>query len=405
MMSKLPAADTNSSQRWHSAYPLVAPLGLIVIGASAFNILPLLAQGAAHTLGFSGRQIGVMSFALSLGAGASALFAGLWVRSVPWPRAARVALGGMLACNALALLAQSYGVFVLVQGLAGFFGGSVLSLAGTVLSDRPEAARSFGIANAMQAAYQVTALLAGPALLQWAGLDGVLIMLATLSGLGMLLAARLPVKGRPVASTHVSRALLKPATLLGIAGIAVYFVNAGAYWTYIGLIGQAHGLTSRVVANGIAAGVSAGIVGGLLAWGLGDRWGRLWPLSLAAGLTGGAALLLQSSFSAGTFVLSALMYFLAWNYSLAYQMTLISQVDATGRGVAISGAFGYLGQAAGAAVAALWVTPEDYRAVNWVVVAAVCVSTLLFALSSRVHRNAASKALKDCLPSTSSLTG
>jgi predicted MFS family arabinose efflux permease len=369
-----------------SGATLAVALVLNVVAPSTFNILPLLAEGAVHTLGFSEREIGVMSVAISIGSGASALFGGMWVRSVRWPHAAMFALGGMFASNSLAMLLHSHWTFVLMQGMAGFFGGSVFCLAATIMSDRPDSARIFGIAGALQVAYQVAALFAGPTLLRLAGLDGVLAMLAALSGLAMFLAPMLPAHGRVVLSAGVPTALLRPATLIGLLAFAVYFVNAGAYWTYIELIGQARGMTSTVVSNCIAAGVSAGILGGASAWTLGDRLGKLWPLGVAAFLTVGAALLLKGSFSVRTFMISGLLYYFAWNYSLAYQYANISAVDATGRGVAISGAFCYLGTGGGAALAALFVKPGDYHTVIWMVIVAVCVSTVLFAVSSGVHR-------------------
>jgi predicted MFS family arabinose efflux permease len=155
---------------------------LTVVGTSAFNILPILAAGAAHSLGFSEKQIGSMSSAISIGSGASSLLAGMWVRSVRWPRAAALALGGVFAANALSVLIKDYWLFVLLQGLAGVFGGSLASLGWTILSDRPESARSFGLASTVQVAYQIAALLVGPTLLRVAGLKGMLTMLAVLSG-------------------------------------------------------------------------------------------------------------------------------------------------------------------------------------------------------------------------------
>jgi len=282
---------------------------LNVVGPSTFNILPILVQGTVRTLGFSDRQIGVMSLTIAIGSAASALFAGLWVRSVPWPRAAAIALGGMLVANLLAMSVHHFLAFVLLQALSGFFGGSVFCLALTILSDRPDSTRIFGIALAVQVAYQVAGFVAGPLLLRLAGLNGVLAMLAALSGLALLLAPLLPVQARAITtSAPAPRALLKPATLIGLIALGTYFLNAGAYWTYIELIGQAHGMSSHVVANCIATGVSAGILGGGLAWGLGDRLGKLWPLGIAAALTMTSALLLTGSFGVVKFVMSGVLY-------------------------------------------------------------------------------------------------
>src|SRR6266702_156971 len=259
---------------------LISALLLTVVGGSTFNILPFLTAGAADTLGFSDRQVGIMSLIISVGSGASALFAAMWVRSVHWPRVVVFALGGMLATTSLAMVLHRYWTFVLLQGATGVFATAVICLAVTVLSDRHESARAFGMANAMQVVYQITALLLGPTLLRLAGLNGVLAVIVALSGLAMLLAPLLPAHGRTVVSEGVSKGLLKPVTLLGLLGFGMFFVNAGAYWTYVEIMGEARGMTSRLAANCIAVGVSAGILGGAAAWTLGDRFGRFLPLLL-----------------------------------------------------------------------------------------------------------------------------
>jgi predicted MFS family arabinose efflux permease len=86
-----------------------------------------------------------------------------------------------------------------------------------------------------------------------------------------------------------------------------------------------------------------------------------------------------------------MLYFFSWNYAYPYQLAIVNAVDATGRGVAITQAFGFLGVAGGAGLAAFFVTPGDYRAVTWLVVVAVFLSTVLFLLSSAVHRHAGAR--------------
>jgi DHA1 family inner membrane transport protein len=367
---------------------LAVSLILTVIGASTYNILPLLTSGAANTLGFSDRQVGIMSLSISVGSGLSAILAGIWVRRVQWPRAALFALGGMLAANLLTMVVHRFWVFVLAQGLAGFFAGLVFSLAMTILSDREESARTFGIAIAVQGVYQVTALLAGPTLLRLAGLNGVIAMVAVPSGLALFFTSLLPAHGRVSVALVHSKGLFTPATTVALIGFGTFFVNAGAYWTYVELIGQSQGMSPRIVANCVAGGVVAGICGGALAGAFGDRFGRFLPLVLAAVLTVGSAFLINGSFGVAVFLTSALLYFFSWNYSLAYQFAIVNAVDSTGRAVAITSAFGYLGSAAGAGLAALFVSPANFRAVTWVVGLAVCVSTVLFACSSAIHRHA-----------------
>jgi hypothetical protein len=316
----------------------------------------------------------------------SALFAGTWVRSGHWHRAATLALGGMLATNSLAMLLHQYWVFVLIQGTTGFFATSIICLAVTILSDRSESARAFGMSNALQVVYQISAMLLGPTLLRLAGLNGVLGVMVAMSALALLLLPLLPDCGRAVVSQGAMKTLLKPATLLGLLGFGMFFVNAGAYWTYVEIMGEAHGMTSRLTANCIAAGVSAGILGGGAAWVLGDRFGNFWPIILSCVLTVGASILLHGDFTVIEFVVSVFLYFFAWNYAVAYQLSIVNEIDATGRGVAITQAFAFLGAGVGAGLAASLVTPGHYQAVIGVAIFAVCLSTGFFAISLTIHK-------------------
>ncbi len=369
--------------------PAVLPVALVmtVVGAGTFNVLPLLTAGAVSALGFSDRQSGLLSLTITIGAGVAAVFAGLWIRSMSWPRAATIALGGMFAANVVAMLFNHSWIFMLAQGAAGFFSSSAFCLALTVLSDYRDSARTFGVAGAFQVGYQIIALLAGPTLLRLAGLNGVLALLAVSGGLTLFLVPWLPAKGRTVAPERAApRELLKPATIASLLAFFMFFVNVGAYWTYIELMGGAQGLSSRVVANSVAGSIGTGILGGLLAWALGERFGRLWPIGITALLTIVAALLLYGRFGVAAFVVSGVLYYFAWNYSYPYQLAVVNEVDSTGRAVAITQAFGFLGMSVGAGLAALWVSPGDYRAVSWVAVIAVGVSVALYLLSAATYR-------------------
>ncbi len=362
----------------------VAGLALVVIGASMFNILPLLTAGAADKLGFSARQVGVMSSVLTVASGLSALLAGLWVRSLSWPRAASAALGGMCLCLLIGLRVRGYWVSVSMLAAAAFFASGAFSLGMTIVSDRHESARGFGLAVSLQAAYQIAALWAGPALLRLSGLNGVLLLLAVPAGLAIALTRLLPAQGRAVAP-EARGGLLRPATLLAFLGFAIFFVGAGAYWTYIELMGQAQGLPTHVVADCTAVSVAAGIPGGLLASAQGGRLGMLRPLAFATSLTLIAAWLLGGAHGLLAFGAAGVLYYFSWCYSLAYQFTLVNRVDVTGRAVALTGACAFFGSAGGAALAALFVTPSDYHAVVWIVVIAACASVVLYAFASLIH--------------------
>jgi len=375
--------ESSSTGHQHAAVAAIG-LALVVIGGSMFNILPLLTAGAADKLGFTAPQAGVMSSILTVASGLSALLAGFWVRSLSWPRTAAAALAGMCLCLVIALGVHRYWAFALMQGAAAFFASAAFSLGMTIISDGHESTRSFGAAISAQAAYQIAALWAGPWLLRLSGLNGVLALLALPAALGILLSPFLPAHGRPI-SLAARRGLLRPPTLLAFTGFAIFFVGAGAYWTYIELMGQAQGISSRAIADCVALSVAAGIPGGLLASTQRRRLGTLPPLALAGCLMLIAALLLGMTRGVFAFGAAGILYYFAWCYSLAYQLTLVNAVDATGRAVALTGACAFFGSAAGAALVAPFVSPRDFQAVVWLVAIAAGLSVGMYALASLIQ--------------------
>jgi MFS transporter, DHA1 family, inner membrane transport protein len=361
-------------------------LALVVLGGSVYNILPLLAAGAVDKLGFSARQAGAMSSVLTFASGVSALMAGAWVRSLSWPRGAAIALGGMCGTCLAAMLTHGYWPAVLLLGLAAFLASAAFSLGMTILSDGRESARGFGVAIATQSAYQIAALWAGPSLLRLPGLLGVLALLAVPAGLGVALAPLLPAAGRAVRPHGAAKGLVRPATIAAFIGFTAFFIGAGAYWTYLELMGQAQGITAQQVGNWAAIAVAAGIPGGVLASLQGDRFGNLRPLVLACALILTAAALLLGLHGATAFGVAGAIYYFAWCYGVAYQYALVNAVDPTGRAVAITGGCAFFGSAGGAALAAVFVTPHDYHAVVWIVAVTICISTAMFALAQKLFQ-------------------
>lgn len=361
-------------------------LALVVLGASVYNILPLITAGAVDKLGFSAGQAGAMSSVLTFASGVSAIMAGAWVRSLSWRRGAAIALGGMCATCLAAMLTHGYGAVVLLLGLAAFLASAAFSLGMTVLSDGHESARGFGVAIATQSAYQIAALWAGPSLLRLSGLIGVLALLAIPSGLGVALAPLLPAAGRAVQTRGAAKGLVRPATVAAFIGFTAFFIGAGAYWTYLELMGQAQGISPQQVGNWSAIAVAAGIPGGVLASLQGDRFGNLRPLMLACALILGAAALLLRMHGATAFGVAGAIYYFAWCYGVAYQYALVNAVDPTGRAIAVTGGCAFFGSAGGAALAALFVTPHDYSAVARIVAVTICVSTAMFAIAAALHK-------------------
>lgn len=355
------------------------------VAMAGFLVLPQLVEGVVTDLHFTERQVGWLSALSALGSTVSAVAATLWVRRVSWRRAAYLSSGGIALANIVAMRWHGAATFLSAQLAAGFCGGSLYSLALTVLSDGSRPDRSFGYSVATQVAFQIVGLAAGPWLLRSAGLDGLLAVFALLAVAAGALVPMIPRQGRPVTVNRARQRFITPATVLALSGCFLFFFNIGCYWTYIELFGTAAGLRPQSVANALALGVAVGISGALFASWAGERHGRLQWIAWSALLTVGAAALLLGKVGLPAFALSAVLYNIAWNLSLTYQYGTVNAVDGTGVGVAAAPAFHSAGAAAGPAIAALLIGPVGHEVVIWLVCAGVLSSLGCFTAAAAMH--------------------
>jgi predicted MFS family arabinose efflux permease len=355
------------------------------VSMAGFLVLPQLVEGVVTTLHFSERLVGWLSAVTAAGSMLSALGATFWVRKVSWRRAAYVTLAGIALANVVAMTWHRAAVFFPAEFLAGISGGSLYSLALTMLSDGSRPDRSFGYAVATQVAFQVVGLAAGPWVLRAAGLDGLLAAFALLAVAASALVRMIPANGRSLAAARAHIRHVTPATVLALCGCFLFFFNVGCYWTYVELIGTASGLTPQSVAYALSVGVGVGILGALLASWMGERRGRLPWIAWSALLSVCAALLLLGKVALLAFGLSAVLYNIAWNLSLTYQYSVVNAVDDTGVGVAAAPAFHSAGAAVGPAVAAVLIGPGHQVIVIWLVCFGVLASLACFAGAASLH--------------------
>jgi predicted MFS family arabinose efflux permease len=185
--------------------------------------------------------------------------------------------------------------------------------------------------------------------------------------------------------------LLSPAVLLALAGCFLYYVNVGAYWTYIERIGVTAGIGLSEISNGLAFGTAASMLGVLLASWLGERRGYVVPIAWSAVGVVLAVVLLTGHLRLTAYVISAVVYGIVWNVSMTYQYSAVNIVDRTRRGVALAPAFHDAGGAVGPALAALAVTEKDHSSVLWIVIVSVLASWACFAAALRLHARSAAR--------------
>ncbi len=381
-----------SAQTVDQPSAIVAAVGISFIAVGGFLILPLLVGAAADDMGLSAGQVGFLASGVMAGSALSSILAVFWIRRVDWRTAGYVSISLLLAAHATSLFVDDLLLFILCQCLAGLGGGAAYSLALTVLSDNEHPDRCFGYSVAAQVSFQVVGLLALPAVIERAGLNGVLGVLVVLECCGLVLMRWMPRAGAEISHVPIGRALFKPRVLAALAGCFFFFFNVGAVWTYVERMGVAAQFEPGFIGLSLAAGVSLGIPGALLAAWCSDRFGRVGPLALGATGTVIAVVLLTEDMSKGNYLLAVALYNFVWNFSLAFQYSAVNAADESGRSIAAAPAFHGAGGAVGPAAVALFVTADSFIAVNILAAGAVMLSFLMFALSDGHRRRSASVA-------------
>jgi predicted MFS family arabinose efflux permease len=375
----------NPETRTESRAVLAGAL-LSCVGLASFLLLPTLVEAAVSDLHYSERQVGILAAALSAGQTLTGLLSALWIRRSPWPRAAAITLLGLVAANGAATVLHGFAAFVVLQAIVGLFGGSLYSLSLTILSDGGRPERHFAYAIGAQTVYQIAALVAGPALIRAGGVNAVLGLFIAMSAAGLLLVRWIPVYGHRAAGVGPAYgALLRLPVLLALVGCFLFYVNIGAFWTYVVRIGSAAGLGLDAISNGVAFATLTSIAGVVFASWFGVRRGYVSPIAASAVVIALAAAMLSGRPSLTAFVVANVVYSIAWNVSMTYQYSVVNAVDDSRRGIALAPSFHSAGGAAGPAVAALFVTATDHDGALWLVAGSVLASVACFVLSLRLH--------------------
>ena len=217
-------------------------------------------------------------------------------------------------------------------------------------------------------------------------MDGIYFLLGVLVLSSLITVRWLPPRGVIQTKSSTSKLSLNPKVILGLAGCTMFLVNVGCIWTYIERMGVAAGFTSKFIGLGLAAAVAVGIVGALTASWLRDRYGRLRPLAIATLGTVVSVTMLVEGMGPITYIIAAGIYNFVWNFAIPYQYSAISTADSSGRLIVLVPGFQGVGLSIGPAMAALFITGENYLAVNYIAAISVIISLVLFVPICRHHK-------------------
>jgi len=333
-----------------------------VIGSIVFLLLPMLIGAFTENLSLSEAQVGMLGSADMTGMFIAAVVATAWIRRYNWRAVAALACGLLIICHLLSGFVQAFEPLFLIRVLAGFAGGSLMSIALTSLGDTRRPDRFFALFIAGQLTLGGLGLWLFPGLLASYGLGGVFSALAVVVLGAMLLIPFISQQGRQIetavpsgSSNRAKKRTITPAMLPGVMALLACFIfNLGimAVWAYLERMGNAAGLEASFIGSTLALSLVGALFGALLAAIIENRFGRVMPFVVTVMVQVVALLLLSGELSRNAFLVGVMLFAFGWNFPVAYQLAITVSIDVSGRLVVLFLSAVKLGYAAAPVIAA-----------------------------------------------------
>ncbi len=326
------------------------------VGASTILVMPGLLGVIVTALGLSESQLGFVAsvdiFTFAIATGLTALLIGRY----NWRVLAGIGLGILAAGNLASMFAGTYEAMLWSRCLAGVGEGVAVGVSFAALGATRNPDRSFGIYLVFALIFSAAALYVFPYLVEFWGHTSVFVFLITLCLLNILLLPALTPQSKVhIGHVDASEEHVIPYRLVGIGFVMVtlFFIAQGAVWSYLERIGAANALDPKIIGGALALSALAGVMGAGLATLLGDKYGRILPISFGLVVQSISMLMLTTGLTEFEFYCAVMMFNFSWNLCQPYFSGIMAEFDPQGRVVVLMGSIQTIGVAVGPFLAAL----------------------------------------------------
>jgi len=343
---------------WRS---LTIGIYMALAGYAVMVGLPVISTSWVNNLGFSDQQVGYVASADLFGLAIGAVFAYFVVAKFDRRLLAVLAAGVAIAANLLCIYYQSYEVTFWLRGAAGIGAGVYTGIAVATIGGHSRPAFAFGLELFAFAFSQAAELKFLPSL----SIEGMYIAFAGAFIFGLLFISWLP--RRPAEDSldvevdvkepdgqHHAEHRHVPAYVpwLVLTAVVLTYINIGGYWAYIELATVGSSASPDWVASMLVYTSFFSLIGCLVAVLLSNRYGLSRPLLVTLVFQASIVFMLVFGITNTSVAFSMFAFNFCWIFVDIYQSATISNVDRSGRYVALLPAAQGLGNGVGPALAA-----------------------------------------------------
>lgn len=344
-------------------------------------VMPVVLGSLADTRGLREDQLGWLASCYSAGICAATFASIFWIRSLSWRSLVRVGATGVAIGFAVIINADGFVSLLVGHAIASLFTGIAYAVVMVLLGDSLNPARNYALVFFLQVFLGMGANL-GLSLL----VDAQLILrfaagsMIIMSLICVVLASRVPVGGNRAPTGDAKAANQVPRIVLPaiatLAAIVLVFTGDSGIWVFLERIG-ADSFNRAFGGQLVSINLAAGAIGSLSAAWLAERWGYLWPMVIAIGVSLFSLLLFLADGYRIALILASLLNGWAWNFGAAYRMALVAKLDGTGRYTVLIPCMQTLGNSLGPAMTGLLLVSGSYS-LGFSVIAVLWVTALIF---------------------------
>lgn len=351
---------------------------LYVAGSTIFYMMPPYLAFLGGRLSLDAGQLGTLAAVESLAIAITSLLGPFWIARID--RRICIVVGAM-ACvfgNIATGFAGSFEMLLVARFLVGLLGeGLIYTTSFAILGAVRNIDRAFAIALTAAVVYGAAVTVVSGTLEHLLPAIG---PLAALSAIALVVFPFLgwlprPEKAQPaaVAAPAVTPGGWNWIGIIGLLAQAVWFGAPGAFWTFVEQVATDKGVPTGTAEMAVSFGELTGLLGCVVAALLGNRLGRLKPIVVATAGMIVAAIVYQRC--DGPIGLAAFLtiFYAFWNYGTVYQMSFVTELDASGRTAVAMPAAQVFGLSFGPYVAGRLILGHGDGAVT--------VSTIVFAMT------------------------